>query len=81
MEGVAHNPDNQVFLRTLVELAHNFNLPTIAEWVDSEEDAAILRKLGVDYFQGFMFGRPDTDLYGAGIASAPDLPAAGAEAI
>ena len=81
VEGVAHNPDNQVFLRTLVELAHNFNLPTIAEWVDSEEDAAILRKLGVDYFQGFMFGRPDIDLYAAGIASAPTVSVAGAEAI
>ena len=78
VEGVAKNADNQVFLRTLVELAHNFNLPTIAEWVDSREDADVLRDLGVDYFQGFMFGRPDIDLYAAGIASTPQVSAAGA---
>ena len=74
VEGVAKNPDNQVFLRTLVELAHNFNLPTIAEWVDSTEDAEVLRNLGVDYFQGFMFGRPETDLAAAGIAGASEMP-------
>ena len=57
---LAQSPDNQVFVRTLVGLAKNFELETVAEWVDSEEDAKILSEYGVDYFQGFHFGRPDT---------------------
>jgi EAL domain-containing protein (putative c-di-GMP-specific phosphodiesterase class I) len=52
------SPDNQIFVRTLVDLAKNFNLETVAEWVGSDEDADLLEKLGVDYFQGFHLGEP-----------------------
>ena len=45
-------------MRTLVDLAKNFRLETVAEWVSSEEDAKLLVDLGVDYFQGFFFGAP-----------------------
>ena len=55
----AQSPDNQVFVRTLVGLAKNFGLKTVAEWADSEEDAKLLAEYGVDYFQGFHFGRPE----------------------
>ena len=53
------SPDNQLFVRTLVDLAKNFRLETVAEWVDSENDAQLLNKFGVDYFQGYWFGKPD----------------------
>jgi len=46
-------------VRTLVDLAKNFQLETVAEWVGSEEDAQLLASFGVDYFQGFYFGQPD----------------------
>jgi len=62
VEGLVTNPDNQLFVRTFVELARNFNLPTIAEWVDSPEEVAMLRELGVDYFQGFYLGKPELSL-------------------
>jgi diguanylate cyclase (GGDEF)-like protein len=52
------SPENQVFVRTLVGLAKNFNMKTVAEWVGSNEDAALLESFGVDYFQGFFFGEP-----------------------
>lgn len=55
----AHSPDNQLFVRTLVDLAKNFELKTVAEWADSEEDAKLLAEMGVDYLQGFRFGRPE----------------------
>jgi len=55
------SPENQVFVRTLVGLAKNFKLKTVAEWVGSEEDAKLLEKFGVDYFQGFYFGEPKID--------------------
>ena len=58
VRGLVSSPDNQIFVRTLVELARNFNLKTVAEWVGSDEEAALLEKFGVDYFQGFHFGEP-----------------------
>ncbi|HUJ02659.1 MAG TPA: GGDEF and EAL domain-containing protein [Rhizomicrobium sp.] len=62
VKGLSSSPDNQIFVRTLVDLAKNFNLKTVAEWVGSEEDAQLLESFGVDYFQGFHFGEPLMDL-------------------
>jgi EAL domain-containing protein (putative c-di-GMP-specific phosphodiesterase class I) len=59
VKNLSQSPDNQLFVRTLVELAKNFKLDTVAEWVGSEEDAKLLESYGVDYFQGFYFGAPD----------------------
>jgi diguanylate cyclase (GGDEF)-like protein len=58
VRGLASSPENQIFVRTLVDLAKNFRLKTVAEWVGSEEEAALLESFGVDYFQGFHFGEP-----------------------
>ena len=60
IKNLSQSPDNQLFVRTLVELAKNFQLDTVAEWVDSAEDAQLLAEFGIDYFQGFYFGRPET---------------------
>ncbi|MGF1545306.1 MAG: EAL domain-containing protein [Parvularculaceae bacterium] len=59
--GVASSRDNQLFVRTLLDLARNFGMKTVAEWVDDEGDAMLLKGLGVDYLQGFMIGRPETN--------------------
>jgi EAL domain-containing protein (putative c-di-GMP-specific phosphodiesterase class I) len=61
VKGLPHSPENQVFVRTLVGLAKNFNLKTVAEWVGSEEEARLLASFGVDYFQGFYFGEPQIE--------------------
>jgi diguanylate cyclase (GGDEF)-like protein len=58
---LSQSPENQVFVRTLVGLARNFDIKTVAEWVGSDEDAALLQNFGVDYFQGFHFGEPVID--------------------
>jgi EAL domain-containing protein (putative c-di-GMP-specific phosphodiesterase class I) len=58
VRGLATSPDNQVFVQTLVDLAKNFNLKTVAEWVGSEEEATFLERLGIDYLQGYHFGEP-----------------------
>lgn len=58
VKDLSQSPDNQLFVRTLVELAKNFQLETVAEWVGSEEDAQLLASFGVDYFQGYYFGEP-----------------------
>ncbi len=53
-----HNPGNQVFLRHLVGLAKGLNLLTVAECVETAEEAAMLRREGVNFFQGYYFGAP-----------------------
>ena len=58
VKDLTENPENQVFVRTLVGLAKNLGLKTVAEWVGSDADAALLQSFGVDYFQGFHFGEP-----------------------
>jgi EAL domain-containing protein (putative c-di-GMP-specific phosphodiesterase class I) len=59
VKNLSGSPDNQLFVRTLVHLAKNFRLETVAEWVGSEEDAKLLAGFGVDYFQGYYFGEPN----------------------
>ena len=61
VKGLATSPENQIFVRTLVGLAKNLNLKTVAEWVGSEEEAQLLSSFGVDYFQGFFFGQPEIE--------------------
>jgi diguanylate cyclase (GGDEF)-like protein len=61
VENLSQSPENQVFVRTLVGLAKSFDIKTVAEWVGSDEDAALLQSFGVDYFQGFFFGEPLID--------------------
>ncbi|CAN5270489.1 bifunctional diguanylate cyclase/phosphodiesterase [soil metagenome] len=61
-QNLAANPDNSYFVRSLIDLAKQFDLKTIAEWVETPEDAQFLREWGVDYLQGHLFGRASLDL-------------------
>lgn len=45
-------------LQRLVEQCRGLGLDVIAEGVETEEQVAMLRELGVQRFQGFFFGRP-----------------------
>lgn len=56
--GLVTSPQNQIFVRTLVDLAKSFDLQITAEWVGSEEEAKMLESFGVDRFQGFFLGEP-----------------------
>ncbi len=49
----------QSFVRTLIALARNFHVQTVAEWVLNEADAALLCEMGVDFLQGYFIGAPD----------------------
>ncbi len=48
--------------KKLVELIVNFaklhNLKTVGEFIENKETADILKKIGVDYGQGYYFGKP-----------------------
>ena len=58
IRNLAAEPDNQVFIKTLVEIAETFNLETVAEWVGDEETAQMMARAGISHQQGFFFGRP-----------------------
>ncbi|MFT5181311.1 MAG: diguanylate cyclase (GGDEF)-like protein [Alphaproteobacteria bacterium] len=53
------NQDNQLFVKTLISLAKGIGLKTVAEWVETEEEAEMLRREGVDYLQGWYYGKPE----------------------
>lgn len=56
--GIATDRDAQCLVRALVDIARHFEMFTVAEYVETEADAAILADIGVDYLQGHLFGRP-----------------------
>lgn len=57
--GIASNPDNQLFVRALVGIAKGFGLATVAEFVETPDEARILKEEGVGQLQGYLFGRPE----------------------
>jgi diguanylate cyclase (GGDEF)-like protein/PAS domain S-box-containing protein len=58
VRGLTNNVDNQLFIRTLLGLADGFGLDTVAECVETIEEATHLVRRGVRYLQGYYFGRP-----------------------
>jgi len=58
VRNIGENPDNLAFVRTLIDLARTFNLQTVAECVETLEEAETMRNEGVDFLQGYAFGAP-----------------------
>lgn len=58
VRSVADDDTDRAVVRSIVEVAHTLELRTIAEWVETAEQAAILAELGVDYMQGYHAHRP-----------------------
>jgi EAL domain-containing protein (putative c-di-GMP-specific phosphodiesterase class I) len=58
VRNLADSPENRVLLRHLLGLTRGFGLSTVAECVESAEDAALLRAEGVGYLQGYHIGAP-----------------------
>lgn len=59
---IARNPDNQVLTQALISIARHFDMFTVAESVETAEDARYLVEIGVDCLQGYYFGAPSTEL-------------------
>ena len=56
VRNLVDNKENQLFIRNLLSLARAFNLVTVAECVETLEDAQILVREGVNQLQGYYFG-------------------------
>ncbi len=58
MRDVARSTRDMFVVRAIVSLANDFGQRTIAEGVEDERTADVLRELGVTFAQGYLFGRP-----------------------
>jgi EAL domain-containing protein (putative c-di-GMP-specific phosphodiesterase class I) len=50
--------DNRRVVQSIIGIAQQFDLATIAEGVENQETLELLRELGADFAQGFYLGRP-----------------------
>jgi EAL domain-containing protein (putative c-di-GMP-specific phosphodiesterase class I) len=52
------NGHNQMFVGMLAEIGRKFDMIAVAEFVETEDEVLALRELGVDFCQGYHFGKP-----------------------
>ena len=50
--------DTMTLVSTVISLAHSLRLEVVAEGVETEEQAAVLRREQCDQMQGYLFSRP-----------------------
>lgn len=50
----------QIIVRSTAEMAARLNIPTVLENVETEEELAVVKTLGITYGQGYLFARPAT---------------------
>ena len=63
IRGIHSDPDNQILTQAMISVARHFDMFTVAESVETAEDAAFLTQIGVDCMQGYYFGVPTLDPY------------------
>ena len=54
------NTDNQVLTQALISIGRHFEMFTVAEFVETAEEAEFLTQIGIDCMQGYYFGVPTT---------------------
>lgn len=58
VEEIVFNHKDAAIAKTIVQLAQNLKLSTIAEGVETADQAEMLKTMGCEEFQGFYFSRP-----------------------
>lgn len=58
VQGIAHEPDDEVVVRSVLGLARELGLLTLAEGVEDEATLQLLMSMGCDAAQGYHVGRP-----------------------
>jgi len=76
VQNIARSADDRAFVQTLIDLARRLGIKTVAEWVQDEESAVMLREWGCDYIQGRLIGLASPERPWSAAAEAV-LPAAG----
>ncbi|MCG6658792.1 EAL domain-containing protein [Halomonas campisalis] len=52
------NADDEIIVRSTIELGHNLGLEIVAEGVETEASRVLLTRLGCDILQGYLFSHP-----------------------
>lgn len=63
IKDIANDINKQNITLSIIQLARNLGMKSIAEFVSDEQTYDILKKFGVDYVQGFHFGKPEKEIY------------------
>lgn len=62
IKSIHQDKSSQVITETLVDFAKKLGVKTVAEFVADEEIYQAVKELGIDSFQGYLFGQPLPDL-------------------
>ncbi len=58
IRGIESDPINQAMVGSMQQIASQLGLSTVAEFVESPQTLECVRKLGLDYAQGYCIGHP-----------------------
>jgi diguanylate cyclase (GGDEF)-like protein len=58
IKDLIHEPESEAIVRSIIELARNLRLETVAEGVEDRRVCDLLARLGCHYAQGFALARP-----------------------
>ncbi len=59
---LSRNDSYRKMVQSIVDFAKNSGIKTMAEHVESEEIHQIVKEIGIDYSQGYLFGKPSLEL-------------------
>jgi EAL domain-containing protein (putative c-di-GMP-specific phosphodiesterase class I) len=55
---MATDKSDKVIAKTVIQMAHSLNLSTVAEGVETQEQVDLLKDMGCNYLQGYLFSKP-----------------------
>ena len=58
IDSIKNGPKEKAFVAAIISLSQLMRFAVISEGVEEEYQLSILRKLGCDYIQGFLWGKP-----------------------
>ncbi|NPA59044.1 MAG: EAL domain-containing protein, partial [Epsilonproteobacteria bacterium] len=59
IKNIVHDKYSLNLVETIVDFAKKQDIKVLAEYVENEDIYLILKDLGIDYSQGYFFGKPD----------------------
>lgn len=60
IDHIVENQEERLIIKAIILMAQGMGLSTIAEGVETEDQLAILKELGCDAIQGYLYSRPIT---------------------
>lgn len=58
VQNLDNNKKDQTICRALIDLSHGLNMTTVAEGIENQQQLEILRDLGCNFGQGYLFSPP-----------------------